>query len=184
MNEIWKPVTYEEYSGNYEVSNMGRIRNSKDKGIRIPGINRQNGYLYTVLSVNGKKKTISIHRTVALAFIPNPLNLETVNHKDEIKFNNWASNLEWLSQKDNNWYGTHMKRMLAHRAQPVMSIDNLGNSLKFKTLSECSKELNIPRTSISACLHGRQKTAKGYIFKAIPKILVDEAVKLVSEEQV
>lgn len=43
-----------------------------------------------------------IHRLVATAFIPNPNNLPTVNHKDGDKDRNWADNLEWATQRDNN----------------------------------------------------------------------------------
>lgn len=47
---------------------------------------------------------MSVHRLVAMTFIPNPLNLETVNHKDENKFNNCVDNLEWMTSGDNKRY--------------------------------------------------------------------------------
>jgi len=56
-----------------------------------------NGYV----KVRLKNGWTPIHRLLALKYIPNPLNLETVNHKDGNKLNNSLENLEWTSRKDN-----------------------------------------------------------------------------------
>lgn len=58
-------------------------------------------YLAYKLCLDGYERTEQIHRLVAKAFIPNPLNLETVNHKDGDKFNNHVDNLEWMTQQEN-----------------------------------------------------------------------------------
>jgi hypothetical protein len=58
---------------------------------------------YKTLSLNGKN--YSLHRIVALTFIPNPENKDTVNHKDGNKLNNAISNLEWLTNKENIQHG-------------------------------------------------------------------------------
>ena len=57
---------------------------------------------FFINKVNGKRSVYSsFHRLVAMTFIPNPDNLDTVNHKDGVKLNNKASNLEWMSLEDN-----------------------------------------------------------------------------------
>lgn len=58
-------------------------------------------YKRVTLSNNGNKKSFSIHRLVATAFITNPNNLPEVNHKDGNKLNNYYTNLEWSTSKDN-----------------------------------------------------------------------------------
>lgn len=69
----------------------------------------RNGYLNVVFCINQKKQHKLAHRLVAEAFIPNPNNYTTVNHKDENKLNNCVDNLEWLSVEDNNRYSNqHM----------------------------------------------------------------------------
>ena len=58
-----------------------------------------------------KRHKWRIHRLVAETFIPNPDNLPEVNHKDENKLNNEASNLEWCTHKYNSNYGSRPRRI-------------------------------------------------------------------------
>lgn len=53
----------------------------------------------------------NIHREVAKAFLPNPENFPTVNHKDGNKHNNCADNLEWMSMKDQMEHAVKNKLM-------------------------------------------------------------------------
>lgn len=58
-------------------------------------------YISIGLYVNGCRKTFSVHRLVAMAYIPNPEKKPIVNHKDGDKFNNQVSNLEWCTASEN-----------------------------------------------------------------------------------
>lgn len=60
-----------------------------------------NRYEYIVISENGKRKHFSVHRLVAEAFIPNPMNYSEIHHKDNDTHNNCVNNLEWCSRKYN-----------------------------------------------------------------------------------
>ena len=79
MEEIWKDI--EGYEGLYQVSNMGRVRSLRNNIILRQGIT--NGYERVLLCTNNIRKGYSVHRLVAMAFIPNPNNYPIVNHKDE-----------------------------------------------------------------------------------------------------
>jgi hypothetical protein len=61
----------------------------------------RNGYLNVKLSKQGERTYISVHRLVALSFIPNPEKKPQVNHKDGNKGNNHISNLEWATAREN-----------------------------------------------------------------------------------
>ena len=121
-NEEWKPIIIEkngilyDYTGLYEVSNLGRVRSLdrtssdgrvlKGKILKLRLIN--NGYLRVGLNKDGRGQIFfRVHRLVATAFVPNPDNLPVVNHKDEDKSNNCVSNLEWCTQKHNIQYSSH-----------------------------------------------------------------------------
>jgi len=108
--EIWKHVV--GYEGYYAVSNMGRVK-SLNRLIIVKNYTRTinerilvqsifgTGYHAVFLSKNSIIKTITVHRLVATAFISNPENLATINHKDSNKSNNREGNLEWMSILDN-----------------------------------------------------------------------------------
>lgn len=115
VEEIW--VDIKGYEGLYQVSNLGRVKSleridslghKRKEKIFKPQKNK--GYLRVSLWKDGKGKKYSIHRLVAIAFIPNPDNLPEVNHKDENKFNNNVDNLEWCTVAYNNTYGTRIQR--------------------------------------------------------------------------
>lgn len=105
QQEIWKDI--EGYDGFYKVSNLGRITTFK----RYPcgRVLKQHfdkyGYLYVILTKNSIPKTIKSHRIVAKAFIPNPENKPTINHKDSNRSNNSVENLEWATFSENSIHG-------------------------------------------------------------------------------
>jgi len=118
MEEIWKETHISPF---YQVSNLGNVR-SVDRFVkgRIEGFPAfrigkllkpaisKTGYPRVLLMFDGIRKNISVHRLVAIAFIENELNKETVNHIDGNKLNNCVSNLEWASVKENN---NHARRL-------------------------------------------------------------------------
>ena len=114
MEEYWKPII--GYEGLYDVSNLGRIRNSRTNYI-LRCFNHRQGYKLVSLCKDKKQKSYLVHRIVAMAFLENPYSLPEVNHKDEIKQNNNVSNLEWCDRLYNANYGTGNQRMIESRTR-------------------------------------------------------------------
>lgn len=103
---IWKDV--EGFNG-YQVSDTGLVKSNKywgqfkrrNKGGLLEQRTYYNGYKYVNLYKKGHMYSLKVHRLVAQAFIPNPNNYPQINHKDENRANNNASNLEWCDAKYN-----------------------------------------------------------------------------------
>lgn len=90
-------------NGLYQVSNLGRIQNSRGRILKFDYSNK--GYACVHLCKDGKSKKFRVHRLVAQAFIPNPDALPEVNHINFDKSDNNVSNLEWCDRKYNVRYG-------------------------------------------------------------------------------
>ena len=149
MKEIWKDI--EGYEGDYQVSNLGRIKSFKNKKeiIMKPGATR-GGYLGIILRKNKKSKPFKVHRLVAMAFIPNPNNYPEVNHKDENKTNNCADKLEWCTKHYNLFYGDRLNKERTERILievekekvPVCQYDLNGNFIKtFNSIRDAAREI-------------------------------------------
>lgn len=101
MKELWKPVI--NYENDYEVSSTGFVRNVKtDKLLGNNRINKGRGSKFGYVRVNLKGRNFYLHKLVAEAFIPNPLNKKYVDHLDGNSLNNKVSNLKWVTAKENN----------------------------------------------------------------------------------
>jgi hypothetical protein len=102
-----------EGSRRYEVSDLGRVRGVRS-GKVLKTARDRGGYVKVSLYREWKvKRTVSVHRLVALAFLPRcPSGLRTqVAHIDGDQLNNDVSNLKWATAKENcddrRTHGTH-----------------------------------------------------------------------------
>lgn len=89
-------------NGKYKVLSSGAILGVSGRPMR-PQIDAK-GYLRVQIKTPSKANgvtTLKIHRVVAEHFIPNPSNLPQVDHLDSDKANNDVSNLEWVSNDEN-----------------------------------------------------------------------------------
>ena len=155
--EHWKEIA--GYEGLYEVSDQGRVKSlwyGKEKILKPE--NNIRGYLQVNLCKDGRKKMLLLHRLVAGAFIQNPNNLDTVNHKDEDKTNNAACNLEWMSRADNKRYSAN---------KSVQMFDKKTGELlaTFPSTNEAERITGINHSHISKCCNGKLKSSGGYIWR-------------------
>ena len=127
------------------------------------------GYKCVSLCINGKPKTHSIHRLVANAWIPNPDNYSDVDHINEDKTDNRASNLRWLSHKLNCCLRSKNETINNNRKRVVYQYTLNGELIKkWDYLRQVEKELGINHNNISKVCNGVYKQCNGFIWSYTP----------------
>ena len=163
MEEKWKSI---EGYPNYQVSSLGRVkslnyrRTKKEKILKL--IKNRNGYLQVNLYKGKKMKTMYIHILVASAFVQNNSIFNTeINHIDECKTNNCASNLEWCDHIYNINFGSHNERMAKSKSKPVICIET---GKIYPSTIEIERQLGFSNANISRCCNKKYgyKTVGGY----------------------
>ena len=167
MEEIWKEV--ENYQ-NYEVSNLGNVRNKKTGRYLKPNITTC-GYARARLYNKDGVKPIMIHRLVASAFLSNPDNKPEVNHMDGNKVNNSVTNLEWCTKSENMRHAvdTGLKKGFALKgadnpmSKKVVMMDKSGEIIRmFPCAKSVERELGYFVSNIVNACNGKLKTSHGY----------------------
>lgn len=170
--EEWKEVVG---NSKYEVSTFGNVRNKITK--RILKCATNGGYKLVGLS-GDKTKSKSVHRLVALTFIPNPENKPHVNHKDKNRGNNHVNNLEWATAAENN---KHKSETLIHKTNQNLEIyrldkDTLEILEKYNSIEDASRwcyENGISKNcksllaEIGGCIKGLNKTSGGFKWRLV-----------------
>lgn len=148
------------YEGLYAATSCGKIWSHKSKKFLSPS--NWKGYLKVCLRKDGKTITCRVHRLIALAYLPNPLNLSQVNHKDEDTTHNWINNLEWCSAKYNTNYGLRNEKVSKALSKPFICVET---GEIFENTLAAQNKLNIDASNIRKVLRGERKTAGKLMFK-------------------
>lgn len=158
-NEIWKKVP--GYYG-YEVSNQGKIRSYHKGGIKPVKtfVNSITGYLICNIESPGIKRiTKNLHKLVAEAFIENPNNYPTVDHKNHNKLDNSVENLRYMPKRENCQRTT---------SRPVQITDiETGDKRTFLNCGTAAEYLGICTNSVRSAAvrkrkNGKRRVCKGY----------------------
>ena len=107
----------------YMVSNLGRVKNSHTGRILTSQLHFR-GYRVIWLSYKGEVKMKFVHRLVATAFVPGWRKGLQVNHKNGVKTDNRAENLEWVTASENH---RHSRDVLLVDVKPVALFDEQGH---------------------------------------------------------
>ena len=175
MEEKWVPI--KGYETMYMVSNLGRIKsldkivnskyNSKaiKKGKLMQTNSLRKGYKYIELyDLETNHKKFSIHRLIAIHFIPNPNNYPMINHKDGNTLNNSIDNLEWCTASQNSKHAVDTGLMIMKKGeectQSILSELDVRKiySLKYNggmNAKEISKLYNVSHSTICDIFQGR-----------------------------
>lgn len=161
----------------YYITNMGIVysrktyNNPSSRIKRIKQVRMKNGYLNIGLNRDNKRHILLVHRLVAQAFIPTIPNKKQVNHKNGIKTDNRAENLEWVSPAENikhSWTVLGQKRTPADgKRKWVVQMANDKIIDKFWGMREAERRTGIRQARISECCRGKATHAGGFQWKYI-----------------
>lgn len=176
-HEEWLEVPGFEH---YIVSNTGRVKSvdrdefveSKRGGLYArarfgrelkQAVDRY-GYMKVVLQKDGKRHYFTVHRLVAMAFVPNPRNLDVVDHIDFDRKNNNATNLRWVTATE-NLFLSHDAGNQHINATPIIATDPQGNVHHFRSQKDAAKIAGVGQWAISRALNGGHPDLKGWSFQ-------------------
>ena len=194
METIESWIDIKEYEGLYQVSDLGRVRvldrmkhcgqlNGKEvhriqRGHILKEWITPDDYCQVGLTIDKKRQCLLVHRLVAAAFVPNPLNLPEVNHVKSNRRDNRASQLEWVDRPANILHsyragyktgrlkGKSGKDVPASRA--VLQCDLTGKVVKeWESITDANKIGGFCSPNIIKVAKGRQRKHKGFIWKYV-----------------
>lgn len=174
----WAKIKQNE---NYSINENGEVRNDAKGTLIKPHINKKTGYKYVSLWIGGKEKRHTIHRLLAEAFIPNPQNKPTVDHKDGNRQNNSLDNLRWATYSEQNarfsTIGvrsqkvkvTHYEETRNSNGWGHKSWDRIDRTLYFDRIGDVASYFGVSIGNISLMLKngtiGRRGKMRGYKFE-------------------
>ena len=140
INETWRSI--DGYI-NYQVSNIGRVRNVTTGCILKPRFSgKYKHYPSVALYKNAEQTNYSVHRLVAQEFIPNLENKPHVDHVNKITTDNNVGNLRWVTNQENR--------------QNTVKNTNLNYTSQYKGVS---KHTQSGRWAATIFHQGKQKTS-------------------------
>lgn len=171
--EEWRVIT--DYP-NYSVSNFGNVKNNKTN--KLMRQNVKGGYCCLSLVNNKKNYTFRVHRLVALAFIPNPDNKPTVNHKDKNKCNNKLENLEWMTIVEQMQHKSIGLEYKSNKNKPINRLDKITGTILevYNSIEDAgvwvaenkfTGNSHNGRNAIGNCVNGISKSAYGFKWEFI-----------------
>ena len=173
-NELW--IAYDD---DYSISNYGRVkRNFKNHYRILSGSLHDDGYLF--VTIHGVQHPV--HRLVAKLHLPYTYDeSKVVNHKDGNKQNNFSSNLEWVTQKENiahslsnglqpNAITTYNGKFTESQRLEIKSLWDEGKMSK----REIAKKFGVSHTCICDIINDKYKyVAKTNVYNDVAKPVVD-----------
>lgn len=164
-------VFLEDEETRYLVSNYGRVVGKSGKLIKCKPY--ANGYVVVGFFdyIKNRSSSIGLHRLVARNFIPNPLGLPQINHKDEDKSNNRVDNLEWCDSFYNQRYGTVNQRRVQTRTdrccknacKPIILVNGKEKRV-FNSINEAASLLGLEQSHLSSMVSKKKghRSVKGW----------------------
>lgn len=161
---------FENCKINYLIYEDGSIYSEKTKRFLKCSTDSKGYKCLDLTHSKCKYRCPKVHRLVALAFIQNPNSLPQINHKDGNKKNNKVDNLEWCANLYNTREAVRLGLKPRYEYHGKLYQYDLNNNLLniFQTPIDAARSISTKATGsdINRCIHGKRKTAYGYIWKS------------------
>lgn len=160
---MWKQIENFHYS----INEKGVVRNDITGKKKTPFINKKNGYKYVDLYKDNKSYKKPIHRLLAEAFIDNPDNKPTIDHKNGNRLDNSLDNLRWATYSEqNSRFETN-----GVRSEPIRVVHISGREMFFNSITEVANYFKCGISNISQMLKngtfGKRGKTRYYRFEYI-----------------
>lgn len=179
--EVWVPV--KDWEGKYEVSNFGRVKSlsrrigggkgymSKER-ILVECKDPEDYRQVSFPAFNRRNITVKIHKLVADAFVPNVDNKPMINHKNGVRWHNYATNIERVTAQENVLHGfRHNGRVMDQSAMkiPIRQLSLTGEVIKvWESGLQMEKEGGFGRSAIAMAIR-KNKPYYGYKWEYVNK---------------
>lgn len=177
MTEVWMDL--KGYKGKYQVSNQGRVWSAYRNKILKPKIDKDGYEEYCLTLPHGKRKYERGHRLVALMFCDKPDGYTVVNHKNMVKNDNRASNLEWSTVALNTKHAydnseeirirtLRASRLGAEKIKMTIKVTQHGELIGyFNGQQHCADCLGVNRKTIYNNVNSDMENRQGYLFEEV-----------------
>ncbi|TDI74599.1 MAG: endodeoxyribonuclease [Betaproteobacteria bacterium] len=144
----------------YVIHRDGSVERLGFRGGLLTNSKTTAGYPKVTLYQKPKTKTFLVHRLLADAYIPNPLGLTQVNHKNGDKGDNRLSNLEWVTPRENQAHAVdiglkgHGEKLYNSKFTDPQ-VREIRRASKDETQISIAKRYNVSKQTINQLLKGK-----------------------------
>lgn len=153
----------------YAVSQSGMVYSRKFNRPLLQRVNNCGYKAVHVVKDDNKALFTGVHRLIALTFCDNKWKLKEVSHIDDNKLNNCASNLEFITRKD-NLNKVHRQKLMKSaggHGRSVREVNDDGSFQEYRSIKSAAEANGLSNTSVAGSANGTLHLNKPFYFSFV-----------------